>query len=123
MKENEFAKMRVLYYVPEHGRSHYKVKCECGLIQDLYCWARVLRCGCGKLLHTTISKVDDSIQLTKEDKESLGLFTPSKIVTLAKCKHCNKDLVYEYGWTHKDGSEDCVAIPKSGTIQRKGGIK
>jgi ribosomal protein S27E len=52
----EVARMKRLYYVPIHGRSHYVVRCECGAETEVYCWARSRKCpSCGKLLHLSWS--------------------------------------------------------------------
>lgn len=53
---DDIAKMNRLYYVSEHGRSHYEVECECGWTGAVYCWARCKKCpSCGKLLHLWLS--------------------------------------------------------------------
>jgi len=55
----QFARYTVLYYTPEHGRSRYTVRCECGKETEVYCWAGCKKCpNCGKML-TTLRQFQD----------------------------------------------------------------
>jgi hypothetical protein len=53
---SKIAKAEILNYYPEHGRSHYAVRCECGQLTELYCWSGSKRCpNCSKVIHRWLS--------------------------------------------------------------------
>lgn len=40
--------LETLYYTPEHGKSRYRVRCDCGCEFDFYCWSSKKKCPrCG----------------------------------------------------------------------------
>lgn len=43
--ERERKKLKVLFKVPQWGRSYYRVRCQCGELFDVYIWSLH---GCGK---------------------------------------------------------------------------
>lgn len=56
--EFKVAQAENLGYYPAHGKSSYKLRCECGEISHVYCWSGSKRCrNCYKLLHLKLSFV------------------------------------------------------------------
>lgn len=113
-----FGKIKILSYHPEHGKSYYRVKCECGRIVDVYCWSGSKKCDCGRILSLKYSPEGREISVTPRE---LGIPEQKRTKVTAPCMTCGKEIhfVEGIGWSHLGEKEfDHPALPVYNKIKR-----